>query len=107
MGCSLEVASAKRIITEAILMSTHSIGFYEDIDKNYLSIFNKYHQICTLLSSILKCHTVCLVMLIISPVASNQDLGPIKYQQVPDFWNVWTRWRVSGLMYLTSEVTVQ
>ena len=26
-------------------MSTHNIGFYEDLTKNYLS---NYHQICTL-----------------------------------------------------------
>ena len=35
-------------VSEAILMSTHNIGFYEDFqDKNYLSNIIKYHQICT------------------------------------------------------------
>ena len=29
-------------------MSTHNIGFYEDLTKNYLLIIIKYHQICTL-----------------------------------------------------------
>ena len=29
-------------------MSTHNIGFYEDLTKNYLSIIIKYHQIHTL-----------------------------------------------------------
>ena len=33
-----------RIAREAILMSTHNIGFYEEISK----IIIKYHQICTL-----------------------------------------------------------
>ena len=28
-------------------MSTHNIGFYEEFDKNYLSIIIKYHQIHT------------------------------------------------------------
>ena len=29
-------------------MSTHNIGFYEEISKNYHLIIIKYHQICTL-----------------------------------------------------------
>ena len=29
-------------------MSTHNIGFYEDLTKNYLSIIIKFHQIRTL-----------------------------------------------------------
>ena len=29
-------------------MSTHNIGFYEEMATNYPSIIIKYHQICTL-----------------------------------------------------------
>ena len=36
------------IIIKAILMNTHNIGFYEEIKQNYHLIIIKYHQIRTL-----------------------------------------------------------
>ena len=39
------VGAHQNCLGEAILMSTHYIGFYEEITK---IVFSNYHQICTL-----------------------------------------------------------
>ena len=43
------VGAHKNCLGEAVLMSTHNIGFYEEISKKKFPIV-KYHQIRTLLS---------------------------------------------------------